>query len=172
MTTWASRRLWPRVVARNALLRFDSNRWRTLMTELRLRGHGRRESGAFLLAERGSRRVERAVYLDDLDPNCLNGAIAFDGMYYDLLWQVCDETGLVVVADAHTHPRKWVGQSSVDRDNPMIAKRGHLALIVPNFAEGRPTPAAIGVHRYGGDAGWTSTVGADAADLVYVGSFA
>ena len=172
MTTSASRRLWPSIFGRNALVRFGDELWRTLMMELRERGRGRRESGAFLLAARGSCRIERAVYLDDLDPNCLNGAIAFDGVYYERLWQICDATGLVVIADIHTHPSEWVAQSGIDRENPMIATRGHVALIVPNFAQGNLTPRSAGIHRYLGDEGWISAFGADAARLVYVGRFA
>lgn len=172
MITWASRRLWPAAVGRGALIRLDVDLWHSLLSQLRDRGDGRRESGAFLLAERNSRRVTTIVYLDDLDPDCLTGGISFNGIHYDKLWRLCSERGLAVIADVHTHPRAWVGQSPTDRENPMIAKPGHVALIVPSFAQGSLSPAGIGVHRYLGDAGWSSAYGRDAERLVYVGRFA
>src|SRR5512140_623886 len=75
--------------------------WAAGLKELRRRGGGRRESGAFLLGteERGSRRVHRFVYYDDLDPRCLDrGIVVFDGSGYGPLWQMCRETELSVVA--------------------------------------------------------------------------
>ena len=81
MTIWARR-------GRDALLRMRRSDWETMIIELRRRGHGRRESGAFLLADRDGAptTVTRVVYLDDLDPNCLTGGISFDGLAYSKLW--------------------------------------------------------------------------------------
>ncbi len=63
-----------------------------MISELARRGQGRRESGAFLLADRDGppTTVTRVVYLDDLDPNCLTGGISFDGLAYSKLWDICD----------------------------------------------------------------------------------
>ena len=93
---------------------------------------GDSEAGAFLLGSRhgGERSVAKAVYFDDLDPDCLVGSIHFRAAGYSKLWDLCDAEELRVLADVHTHPGTRVAQSSIDRENPMIARIGHLALIV------------------------------------------
>src|SRR4051812_23215689 len=95
------------------LLRFGRRRWHAMIAELARRGAGTSEAGAFLLAERdGDRRtVTRAVYLDDLDPNCLQGVIRFNGLAYSPLWDICEAEGRVVVGDIHSHPYAGVRQS-------------------------------------------------------------
>jgi proteasome lid subunit RPN8/RPN11 len=172
--TRAFRRLTRRLVAREARLRFTNALWDAMLAELGRRGRGTRESGAFLLAARDGdlRTIDCVVYLDDLDPNCLTGAIAFDGAHYGKLWDICDQRDLKVVADVHTHPGPAVAQSGIDKDNPMIARVGHIAIIVPELATRPVSPHEIGVHEYLGDDGWRSSFGEDAADLVYVGGFA
>ena len=60
-----------------------------------------------------------------------------------------EHEGLEVVADVHTHPG-GVGQSQTDRDNPMIPEVGHVALIVPNFADRADFPGDIGIYEYRG----------------------
>jgi hypothetical protein len=164
MTIWASRH-------REALLRFKRREWSRLVAELGHRGRGRRESGAFLLAKRRTdrRQVTKVVYLDDLDPNCMNGGIHFDGRAYSPLWDICDREGLVVVGDAHTHPGAWVEQSPIDEANPMVARVGHVALILPHFANRPVRTLDIGVHQYQGDAGWWSWMGVDAEKRIHVG---
>lgn len=145
--------------------------WRAGLAELARRGHGRRESGAFLLGrQRGARRaVERFVYYDDLDPQCLDtGIVVFDGAGYGPLWALCRETGLRVVADVHTHgcaPR----QSPLDGDNPMVATPGHIALIVPDFAQRVVGPAELGVYEYQGEHRWRDHSGCQAGRFFYVG---
>ena len=111
--------------------------WRRLLRELRERGNcGRRESGAFLLGTQdfGKARIVDYLLYDDLDPNCLEtGIIHFDGRFFGRLWSVCEQRALEVVADVHTHPG-CSQQSDSDRAHPMITTRGHIALILPNFA--------------------------------------
>jgi proteasome lid subunit RPN8/RPN11 len=143
--------------------------WSVLLDELRTRGQGRRESGAFLLADRdGDRRsVTGTVYLDDLDPNCLQGHIHFDGRAYSTLWDICANEKLVVIGDVHTHPGDGVRQSPTDEANPMIAQPGHVALIVPGFASGHVHPHQVGVHLYNGT-GWSRWTGKDAARRLFV----
>jgi proteasome lid subunit RPN8/RPN11 len=172
--TRAFRRLGRRLVGRKARLRFSLDRWDDMLGELGRRGRATRESGAFLLASRGGdrRTVERVVYLDDLDPDCLTGVIAFDGSHYWKLWDICERDDLTVVADIHTHPGSSVEQSGIDKENPMIARVGHVALIVPDLASRHVSRTEIGVHEYLGDEGWRSWLGASAAKGVYVGSFA
>lgn len=139
--------------AKIQLSRFE---WFTFTRELCRRGRNRRESGAFLLACDGSPQIRRIVYYDDLDPCCLNcGYINFDGSGYVKLWNICGEKSLRVVADVHTHPTRWTGQSLSDEENPMIAQRGHLAMIIPNYARGvRFTLRGVGVYEYLGDGAW------------------
>lgn len=142
--------------------------WRRLLLDLAERGHGRRESGAFLLA----RRVERPRHVvdyalfDDLDPNALNGAIAIGPGAFSRLWTACRARGLHVVADVHTHPGPAVHQSRTDQRNPMIALAGHIAIILPRFAQGEPRRNQAGVHVYRGDRTWISHYGEHAAALL------
>ena len=147
--------------------------WEEMREELGRRGlHGRRESGAFLLGARrkGERRVTRIVYLDDLDPGCLTGNIHFRGAGYPRLWDICEAEGVRVIADVHTHPGPGVAQSATDRENPMIAQAGHVALILPACAT-RPVAAReVGVHEYLGERGWESWFGACAERALRIGS--
>lgn len=135
-----------------------------MIAELGDRGRGTREAGAFLLANGDGepRTVTRVVYLDDLDPRCLTGGIEFDGLAYSKLWDLCEREKRHVVGDVHTHPGRVVRQSRTDAANPMIARRGHVAVIVPDFATERVHAQSVGVHRYDG-AGWESWFGQDAA---------
>ena len=131
--------------------------WRQGLTEIGSRGEGRHESGAFLLGYReGVRgRVVRFAYYDDLDPTCLDsGIVIFDGAAFGPLWDLCRRTGLKVLADLHTHGGPGpVRQSELDRDNPMIAQPGHVALIVPNFAMDFRMKD-VGVYEYLGSHRW------------------
>ena len=131
--------------------------WQLLLVQLRERGRsGERESGAFLLghevAER--RRISQFVLYDDLDPNSLDrGIVHFNGKHYGALWERCRAADVMVVADVHTHP---VGshQSPSDRDHPMIATAGHIALIIPEFAMRNASMEEIGMYRYLGGRRW------------------
>lgn len=162
MTIWGLR-------GRRSLVRMRRANWNALVAELGARGRGRSESGAFLLADRaGDRRlVNRVVYLDDLDPECLQGGIHFDGRAYSKLWDICDAEGRRVVADVHTHPGPDVRQSSIDAENPMVAQPGHIALIVPDLATRPIAPHEVGVHQYDGER-WTTWMGTAAAKRLFV----
>lgn len=131
--------------------------WRRLLEGLRERGHGRRESGAFLLGNRradGRRRIVNFLLYDDLDPHALDtGIVRLDGHHFGRLWDVCKTHGQTVVADVHTHPA-GAQQSGSDRAHPMIARAGHLALIVPNFATAPVTRERLGIYRYHGGGRW------------------
>lgn len=157
---------------RDALLRIRRRDWLAMLAELKRRGHGEIESGAFLLASQkdGDRQVTRVVYYDDLDPNCLQGGIHFDGLAYSKLWALCRSEELTVIADVHTHPRHWVQQSEIDKGSPMVAQKGHVALIVPNFAQGDISAEAVGVHQYDGTS-WTSWTGSDASRRLFIRRF-
>ena len=145
--------------------------WRTGLAELNRRGGGRRESGAFLLGRRHGllRRIEQFVYYDDLDPHSLDsGIVTLDGDCFGTLWSLCRTSDLSVVADVHTHPGAGY-QSMTDRENPMIAVAGHIALIVPNLAENLVGPAEIGVYEYLGKHEWRPYSGKEASRFFYMG---
>jgi hypothetical protein len=57
------------------------------------------------------------------------------------------------VADVHTHPF-GSQQSLSDRAHPMIAARGHIALILPRFAMDEAALEEIGMFRYLGAKRW------------------
>jgi proteasome lid subunit RPN8/RPN11 len=159
------------LVARKHRLSCPAHLWRAGLAELRQRGGSYRESGAFLLGhDNGHRReIERFVYYDDLDPHCLDtGIVDFDGAGFPPLWRLCTESGLVVVADVHTHPGH-PGQSTADRDHPMIATRGHIALIVPSFARRAVGPRELGIYEYEGGHRWRDRSGVNAGRYFYIG---
>jgi proteasome lid subunit RPN8/RPN11 len=145
--------------------------WRAVLEELRRRGGGQAESGAFLLGQSsGSRRaIDGVAYYDDLDPDSLKtGIVVFDGRGYGPLWALCRETGRTVVADVHTHGG-LARQSSLDRDNPMVATAGHVAIIVPSFAQGQVRIADLGIYEYEGAHRWRDLSGPRAGRYFYVG---
>ena len=139
-------------------LRISWYKWWRLMRQLRLRGAGIRESGAFLL---GSRTVTGGwvtdfVFYDDIDPYALaQGHVHLAGAALNRVWDRCSATGLEVIADVHTHPGSS-GQSLSDQNHPMIAIRGHTALIVPNFASSVLNLRGIGIYRHLGARKWIS----------------
>lgn len=132
---------------------------------------GCRESGAFLLGLQSAdkRRIVRFAYYDDLDPHCLDdGYVNFDGRAYSKLWDLCRQTGLSVVADVHTHPG-IARQSLLDQQNPMIAQAGHVAILVPNFAQQPERANKLGVYEYQGDYQWKEYYGQAATRYFYRG---
>jgi hypothetical protein len=145
--------------------------WRNLLAGLRERGRGVRESGAFLL---GVRRAQTAcissfVLYDDLDPRCLDsGIVHFDGRYFGTLWEICKRDELEVVADVHTH-LFGVGQSLVDQAHPMIARAGHIALIVSDLARSYVSAAEVGIHRYLGAKRWQEIPWQQRCAFFYIG---
>lgn len=146
--------------------------WRAGLTELGRRGDSQHESGAFLLGHLHATRrtIERFVYYDDLNPGCLDtGVVVFDGAGYGPLWALCRQTGMSVVADIHTHGASRARQSTLDRDNPMVAKSGHIALIVPDFAQQVVGAQALGVYEYLGGHRWQDHSGRTAARFFYIG---
>jgi proteasome lid subunit RPN8/RPN11 len=153
----------------NAPFKMPRRRWRRLLAELHRRGQGRRESGAFLLAGRDHDpdRVTRVAYYDDLDADCLTGGISFATSGFTELWRICENENLRVVADVHTHPSSWVEQSGIDAENPMIARVGHVAMIVPSFGHARQVEEC-GVHIYLGSRQWLPVPADEAGAVVGV----
>lgn len=152
------------------MLEFAPGVWQALMHDLRERGQGRRESGAFLLDRRDDpRRVVKAwLPYDEIDADALNSDhIRLSTAAFGRLWQWCDHRQFRVIADVHTHP--WgPGQSDSDRAFPMIAFVGHIALIVPNFAQGNPQPLDVSFNVYRGGGRWFSALGHAAASKIIV----
>ena len=145
--------------------------WKDGLTELRKRTEGVHESGAFLLGykDRARRRITRFAYYDDLDPDSLNtGIVVFDGSGYGPLWQLCRQTGLTVVADVHVHGAA-ARQSNADRENPMIALPGHVAIILPNFADRIYWQPELGIYQYEGQHRWRDWSGKKSKQFFYIG---
>lgn len=136
--------------------------WARLISELRLRGQGRRESGAFLLGRQQGAvgKVVRFVSYDDLDARAYQGgAIEFHSDGYAGLWRLCREDKLLLLADVHTHPGSDVRQSGIDQRHPMVAVVGHMALIVPHFAAAsRWSIREVGVYEYLGSYQWRTYI--------------
>ena len=164
---------WRRLRHSRPLIEISLGLWQETTGELGRRSlGGSREAGVFLLtpARERTRRVVRVAYFDDLDPECLVGNIHIRASGFSRLWEMCDAESLRVVADIHTHPGTVVSQSSTDRANPMIAREGYLALIVPHYST-RPVQARdVGVHEYHGDRGWKSWLGPKAERVLRIRS--
>lgn len=158
-------------VAPRHKLSCSSTLWKKGLQELNRRGHGRGESGAFLLGyeENGRRHIRKFAFYDDLDAHCLDkGYIDFDGSSYGKLWDLCRASGLRVVADMHTHPGA-ARQSVTDEENPMIAQKGHIGILVPNYALKVYRARDLGVYEYEGNHQWKEFTGQKAAIYFYIG---
>jgi proteasome lid subunit RPN8/RPN11 len=143
--------------------------WDRLVVELRARTEGEsHESGAFLLGhltEHG-RRVTDVLYFDDLHPEVhARGVVELPAAAFRALWAIVRDRGVQVVADVHVHPQS-ADQSWTDRQNPLIATRGHVAVILPNFARPPIRCSSVGVYIYEGDHRWRSVGGRDNRFLV------
>lgn len=143
-------------------LRMPRALWDLLVVELHARTDGEsHESGAFLLGhltEHG-RRVTDVLYFDDLHPDAhARGVVELPAAAFRVLWAIVRERGVQVVADVHVHPHS-AGQSRIDRQNPLIATRGHVAIILPNFARPRIRRWSVGVYVYEGDHRWQAKGG-------------
>lgn len=133
--------------------------WSRLIRDLRHRGEGHRESGAFLLgsSDEKCRRITTYLCYDELDPYALSGNITFHAKGYSALTQFCRENAMKVLADVHTHPGQYVGQSMIDQQNPMVPKVHHTALIVPSYGwTSRWSLKGVGVYVYLGNFNWAT----------------
>lgn len=145
--------------------------WRSVLSGLQRRGEGRHEAGAFLLGRETGSRLEavEAIYYDQLDPRAYaSGVCILHAPAFAALWAVCRKRGLTVVADIHTHPGRAF-QSEADRTNPMVARTGHVAIIVPNFAKPPVDFDAIGVFEYRGRHQWLDRSRSHAGRYLYSG---
>jgi hypothetical protein len=145
--------------------------WKRVLKELESRGEGFHEAGVFLLGiERdGRRQVKDTIFYDELDPSVYDtGVCVLHGDAFAALWALCRERGLTVVADIHTHGLA-ARQSHDDRTNPMVARAGHVAIIVPNLARPPIESAALGIYEYRGKHEWTNRSESPADRFFYVG---
>lgn len=145
--------------------------WNRILRELERRTEGRHESGAFLLGRvvHGRREVADAIYYEELDPEAYStGACVLRGDAFATLWRVCRERGLTVVADVHTHPG-LAFQSHQDRTNPMVARLGHVAIIVPRYARGQVVHSELGIYEYRGEYEWNERSGKSGKAFFYIG---
>jgi hypothetical protein len=135
--------------------------WSELTSELHRRTEDTHESGAFLLGKRDedARQALTLVYYDELDPRAYaSGVCVLHADAFSKLWDRCSAAGLAVVADAHVHPF-GAGQSRSDRENPMIARAGHIAIILPWMSKPPVRRWTVGVYEYEGDHRWRSRGG-------------
>jgi hypothetical protein len=139
-----------------AKLKMPLTLWKNLINELKKRGKGKRETGAFLLGPKEDNTISEFICYDDLDPHAFDsGIIVFDGDGFIPLWKHCTEKGLKVLADVHTHPSRWTEQSGSDKKHPMIAQAGHIALIVPCYANRwRQRLGGVGAYEFLGNKEW------------------
>ena len=158
------------VVRLDPLLRIAPSLWSDVTTQLHHRTEGRHEAGAFLLGrnDQASRTAVSAVYYDELDPHAyMSGVCILHAEAFSRLWDRCSELGLSVVADVHVHPGR-AGQSRSDRENPMIARDGHLALILPRMARPPIRRWSIGLYEYLGDHRWRALGGCGVARFLKI----
>lgn len=139
-------------------LRIPVRLWVRMLGDVRHRGHGRRESGAFLLGNRNHAQdcVRRYLCYDDLDPHALDsGIVVMRACGFGKLWTHCRKSGLQVLADVHTHGDTAARQSPTDQHNPMIGEIGHVALILPCFAQTWCWNFhGVGIYEYRGGYQW------------------
>ena len=152
------RRILSRLIAPQHKLRCSSSIWKTLTDELRMRGEGIREAGAFILGKvepDGRRLATHIVFYDDLDKSALRGGyVCMTPEGYSKLWNICSGLNNSVIADVHTHPGIAL-QSLSDKKHPMIIKSGHIAMIIPNFAKDIPISLkTLGMFEYQGMGKW------------------
>ncbi|RIV80352.1 hypothetical protein [Pelagerythrobacter aerophilus] len=139
-------------------LHFRAAEWVRLVDELHQRTQGYHESGAFLLGRISGRRrlVEEIVFYDDLDSAAYDtGVVVMRAASFGPLWDRCRSSGLQVVADVHVHGGS-ARQSLADKQNPMIAQKRHLAMILPSMARAPIAGDQIGLYEYRGRHRWKS----------------
>lgn len=164
------RMAWRSLVGRPPRLVCSTTVWRKGVRELASRTGTQIESGAFLLGHGKSSfaRIEQFLFYDDIDPLCFsNGIVEFNGARFGRVWERCRQEGLTVVADVHVHPNS-ARQSQTDRDNPMIAEVGHLAIILPKYAAHSHLSDDFGVFEYLGNRRWMDHT-KHAADVLHIG---
>ena len=146
-------------------------KWLWLLNELEQRGQQRHEAGVFLLGfeYRGRMQVAAEVFYDELDARAYStGVCVLTGESFAKLWEICRRKKLTVIADIHTHPGEAY-QSSSDQTNPMVARTGHIAIIIPNYAKRPLNREEIGIYEYCGNHNWTDHSHPHSTSFLYTG---
>ena len=60
-------------------------------------------------------------------------------------------------------------QSEEDRTNPMVARSGHVAIIVPRYARPPVRHSDLGIYEYVGEHAWKNRGGRHAKHFLYTG---
>lgn len=145
--------------------------WLRMMDELYWRSERRHESGAFVLGvERAGRReAVDIIFYEELDSHAYDsGVCILHGNAFAKLWSACRERKLMVVADFHTHPGNAF-QSEADRTNPMVARSGHIAVIVPDFGAPPVQFNRLGIYEYQGGHRWIDKGARNSPVYLYTG---
>lgn len=159
--TFSTRVTTPVLAATEHCLRCSQQLWRHILGELARRGEGFHEAGAFLMGnvQGGRKEIRDVVYYDELDRTAYaTGVCVLYGDAFARLWAIARQNQMTIVADVHTHFGRAV-QSFEDRTNPMVARPGHIALIVPYFARPPVPHEALGVYEYRGSHQWVNYSG-------------
>lgn len=151
------------------LLEIRREVWSRLVADLARTGKGTRESGAFLLGASDQRRIVTDYLLyDEVTPEEQHvDYVLLRGPDMARVWEACERRGLFVIADVHTHPGA-PAQSRSDREHPIICIPGHIALIVPRFAQGLVTIDSLGLHHFLGAGRWESWFGSDVTSCLHL----
>jgi hypothetical protein len=145
------------------MLDLSARLWSGLIYHLRNASAGIQESGAFIVGSivAGERRGMDFIPYEMLERGALNeDFVQLSSEAFSKLWAMCDNRGVEIVGDIHSH-RFGVQQSRSDRTNPMLALPGHVAIIVPEFAQRQVALEDVGVYVYQGAHRWVSHYGAD-----------
>lgn len=159
------------LVAPDHRLSCPSVLWDAVVAELDRRGERQHEAGVFLLGQlRGGRReVTRVVFYDELEPEAYDsGVCILHAPAFAKLWALCREHQLTVVADIHTHGGRAF-QSEADRTNPMVARAGHVGIILPNFAIAPIPWGEVGIYEYQGSHRWRDRSPKTSPGFLYTG---
>lgn len=152
------------------LLELRRTLYDALIADLARSGRGVKESGAFLLGvlDGEQRRVISYLMYEQVAPESSrkHSYVAFTAQEMARAWDHCYAMGLHVVADVHTHPG-GPAQSVTDRTHPIVSVAGHVALIVPRFAQRAPEPIDLGVHIFEGSGRWRSLFKVDAQATIF-----
>jgi proteasome lid subunit RPN8/RPN11 len=149
----------------------NRRRWRAIIRELERRGRHEHEAGAFLLGPDNPafREVTDVIYYDELDADAYStGECVLHGNAFARLWAACRRRKLTVVADIHTHGGD-AHQSDSDRTNPMVARAGHIAIIVPDCAAWPIARNRLGIYEYRGQHEWIDRTYPKSRKYLYTG---
>ena len=118
-------------------------------------GAGRTEAGCFLLGQiRGeSRTADDVVFFDEIDPDAYrHGSISLNTAKLSALYDRCEERGLAITGDIHTHPC-LAFQSWTDKSHPVVSVAGHVAIVLPYDGRYRIS-SQIGAYILKEDGSW------------------